>query len=442
MIIIAAVLFVLVNESQSWTIISRPLAGLWKNSYSGLLRRPYRNEVEELSQQEVTDHRHTAIIPLEEVVVGSAVGVTDEDDEHDVLRLIRTRTLQGSLPGNRTDAAKLALCIEGGGMRGAVAAGMAAALPMDAFDVVYGSSAGALIGAYAVARQSTCLDVYQHLVHSQDKFVSTKRFVANMGLTLIDNMFDTNLANIPFMNLSYVFDDILSLRRPIDMDTFRKHNDVQPLRVVVSCFDNCTLSANTFGYGDRIRYGHREGLDAALEASMSVPAATGQLQFLHRENSTSVLAMDGFCREPIPYRSAVADGATHVLALCTKSSDFMPKRSMYESIVTPLFFHRLDSLRDYFHGGGQQEIYADDLRLMSHAKGGAPVDVDGNQAYILPVQLPTGSPELGTVQLDAESVRTAIVNGYEAARRLLGDMTKDQSFENIMHSDHQLGQNT
>jgi predicted acylesterase/phospholipase RssA len=376
-------------------------------------------------------HQRQVILPLveEETIVDTAVAM--DGDDHEVLRLIRARTLEGSRPGNRTDSAKLALCIEGGGMRGAVAAGMASALPMDAFDAVYGSSAGALVGVYAVARQSTCLDVYQHLVHSQDKFVSTKRFVANMGLTLIDNVFDTHLANIPFMNLSYVFDEILTHRRPIDMDAFRKHNDVQPLRVVVSCFDNSTLSANTFGYGDRIRYGNREGLDAALEASMSVPAATGPLQFLHRENATSVLAMDGFCREPIPYRSAVADGATHVLALCTKNSDFMPKRSLYESIVTPLFFHRLDRLRDFFHGGGQQEIYANDLRLMSQAKVGAPVNVDGQPAYILPVQLPTGSPELGTIQLDAESVRTAIVNGYREARRLLGDLAMEQSFENI-----------
>jgi predicted acylesterase/phospholipase RssA len=422
----AAVTFLFHDVSLSWTILSPPrFVKLWRSS--NLLRRPYRNDAE-LSQE---DGMGPATFKETEALVST--------EEHEVLRLIRARTLEGSIPGNRTDSAKLALSIEGGGMRGAVAAGMASALPIDAFDVVYGSSAGALIGAYAVARQSTCLDVYSHfLVHSKDKFVSTTRLMANMGLTLIDNVFDTQLANIPFMNLSYVFDEILTHHRPIDMDSFRKYNDVQPLRVVVSCFDNCTLSANTFGYGDRIKYGNREGLDAALEASMSVPAATGPLQFLHRENSTSVLAMDGFCREPIPYRSAVADGATHVLALCTKSSDFMPKRSMYESIVTPLFFHRLDSLRDYFYGGSQQEIYANDLRLMSQAKGGSPVNVDGNQAYILPIQLPTGSPELGTMQLDSESVLTAIRNGYQTARRLLGDLAIDQSFSEILSGNQQL----
>jgi patatin-like phospholipase/acyl hydrolase len=42
----------------------------------------------------------------------------------------------------------------GGGMRGAVSAGMAAAIAglglTDAFDVIYGSSAGSVIGAYMV----------------------------------------------------------------------------------------------------------------------------------------------------------------------------------------------------------------------------------------------------------------------------------------------------
>lgn len=357
-------------------------------------------------------------------------------NEHDVLQLIRSRTIEGTLPGNRTDTAKVALCIEGGGMRGAVAAGMAAALPLDAFDVVYGSSAGALIGAYAVARQTSCLDVYNYMVNSKNKFVSTRRFIANMGLSVVDKLFDTQLANIPAMNLSYVLDEVMADHKPIDMETFRRNNNVQPLRVVVSCFDNSTLTANTFGYGDRIRFGKREGLEAALEASMSVPAATGPLQMLHMENAPSVLAMDGFCQEPIPYRSAVADGATHVLVLCTKSSGQMPKRSIYERLVTPLFFHRLSHLKEFFYGGGQQQIYADDLRLMNKAKHGTRVEVNGNEAYILPIQLPSGTPELGTTQLDPNAVEQSIIAGYDTACQLLGDLATDMTFDNLFQRQH------
>ena len=60
------------------------------------------------------------------------------------------RRVRRTLPPE--DGFRVALAIEGGGMRGCVTAGMAAAVHHlgleDAIDVVYGSSAGTVIGAY------------------------------------------------------------------------------------------------------------------------------------------------------------------------------------------------------------------------------------------------------------------------------------------------------
>src|SRR4051812_38502852 len=71
--------------------------------------------------------------------------------EHPVAELLRARRLAGSARGARRDPHSVALVIEGGGMRGVVSAGMVAALERlglsDAFDLVIGSSAGALNGA-------------------------------------------------------------------------------------------------------------------------------------------------------------------------------------------------------------------------------------------------------------------------------------------------------
>jgi len=77
---------------------------------------------------------------------------TDKEDQlpfdHEVLKLIKKRARTNSKPGSRAsdDTAQLALSIEGGGMRGAVSAGMAGAIAalglFDAFDSIYGSSAG------------------------------------------------------------------------------------------------------------------------------------------------------------------------------------------------------------------------------------------------------------------------------------------------------------
>ncbi len=61
----------------------------------------------------------------------------------------------GSRPGHREDPYRIALSIEGGGMRGTVSAGMALALHelglVSAFDAVYGSSAGAITGAWLLS---------------------------------------------------------------------------------------------------------------------------------------------------------------------------------------------------------------------------------------------------------------------------------------------------
>ena len=75
--------------------------------------------------------------------------------QHQVLQAIRARVMSDSKPGARGDGLKIGLAIEGGGMRGCVSAGMAVCLDKlglsDCFDVVYGSSAGALVGGYFVS---------------------------------------------------------------------------------------------------------------------------------------------------------------------------------------------------------------------------------------------------------------------------------------------------
>jgi hypothetical protein len=75
---------------------------------------------------------------------------------HEVLRVLGERVRAGSLPGERSDGFRVALAIEGGGMRGTISAGMALALDelglVSAFDAVYGASAGAITGAWLLSR--------------------------------------------------------------------------------------------------------------------------------------------------------------------------------------------------------------------------------------------------------------------------------------------------
>jgi hypothetical protein len=79
-------------------------------------------------------------------------------NQHPVLQAIALRRKNGSAPGRRQDNFRIALAIEGGAMRGVVSSGMLAGLEylgvLPAFDVIYGTSAGAINGAYFVAGQA------------------------------------------------------------------------------------------------------------------------------------------------------------------------------------------------------------------------------------------------------------------------------------------------
>ena len=77
------------------------------------------------------------------------VGLDRLDEPADpVVRLVLARAVNPSARGVRRDGAQMVLAIGGGGMAGAVSAGMCAALEalglIGSFDAIYGSSAGAI----------------------------------------------------------------------------------------------------------------------------------------------------------------------------------------------------------------------------------------------------------------------------------------------------------
>ena len=83
-----------------------------------------------------------------------------------VLRIMIDRARTGSRPLGRSDPYRVCLAIEGGGMRGAVSAGMCVVLEaaglVPAFDRIYGVSAGALNGwATAVGQAAFGVTHYQ-----------------------------------------------------------------------------------------------------------------------------------------------------------------------------------------------------------------------------------------------------------------------------------------
>jgi predicted patatin/cPLA2 family phospholipase len=470
---------------------------------------------------------------------------------HDVVQLLVQRFREKSIPGHRPehDTAKLALCIEGGGMRGAVSAGMTASIAAlglsDAFDEVYGSSAGAVVGSYFVTRQM-CLDVYVDILPAaQGKFVCTKRMLSTLAGSALDYFVDrlkkrtlgkfnwqtdfidekpehssesiernteawrlgtdwwsswrgssdtdsgresatsgdqdlsheasSRWSTTPGMNISFVLENIMGAKqgvRPLDIEHLRHNAKLQPMKIVASYVTSSgQIRSKAFGVdgvqlpgeGDPSKR-HLPSFFDCLRASMTVPGATSSpvmiedySGFRKGGRGSKRPFFDAFCVEPLPYRSAVAEGATHCLVLCSRPADYVPTTTprFYENVVTPIYFksHGEPKVASFFKRGGQQYIYAEDLLTLEEGKQAGiaslrdgdgrvtvppPVALYGvdrdsdpeiakladnrdqwKRAHLLPLQVPAGTPELKTLEQDRVAVLEAVRGGFAAGFDLL-----------------------
>lgn len=210
------------------------------------------------------------------------------------LELIKQRHKQGSRPGQRKDDCILALVIEGGGMRGVVSGGMVSALEAlglrEAFDAVYGSSSGAMAGAYFLARQARFgTTIYYDCL-------ANRKFIRKSNL----------LSSRPIMNTSYLLDNVCRQIRPLRaIDVL--HSDI-PLKVIGSS----TRQRAPVVMSDFV---DDEDVFQALRCSITVPGIAGPAVEYKGDH-----LFDSALYESIPLRSARRDGATHVLVLLTRAA--------------------------------------------------------------------------------------------------------------------------
>ncbi|KAL7541463.1 hypothetical protein ACHAXR_010941 [Thalassiosira sp. AJA248-18] len=467
----------------------------------------------------------------------SPFSMEEEEDEasaqvenlfsHDVLNLLHQRYHSQSTPMSRApdDTAILALSIEGGGMRGAVSGGMAAAIAClglsNAFDTIYGSSAGSIIGSYFVTRQ-LYLDVYTDVIPAgKDLFVSKSKIFTDifrnmfyvvrgpLGKRLNANLIErfrnpvagsSNATQASMtealpptraggLNISFVLDTIMcpeSGLRPLDLKAFAHNDAVQPLRIVSSAVELETGRLKSICFGSKEGHfrdqfanpaadqtavdpmtdylypeiesaqadenGNRRGLWAALGASMTVPGAAGSpfrmdLPSSETNEPTPHLCFDAFCYEPVPFRAAVAEGATHVLALRSRPAGYEPKTkpTLYERAVAPLYFRSngVNTAAEFFEKGGQQYLYAEDVLICDQGLNSTepipippakvlyanPAAQSGDdvvstseknrenwaRAHLLPITVPADVPELLVLSQDRDDILEGIRSGFAAA---------------------------
>ena len=213
------------------------------------------------------------------------------DIDHPVLTLLRQRRDAGSMPGKRTDNARLGLAVEGGGMRGVVSASMLTALDdlgfSNAIDAVYACSSGAINCSYYLAGGTW----YPLTIYFDD--LNTPKFLN------LRNAF----ARKSILNLDYAFDEVLKDIKPLDYEYILK--SPVTLHILITLVDE--MKTLVTGRLESV-----EDFEEALRASAWLPVALRGTTTYRGQR-----AVDGGVLTALPFRPALQDNCTHVLSLTT-----------------------------------------------------------------------------------------------------------------------------
>lgn len=316
--------------------------------------------------------------------------VAEGVESHPVLDVIHERLQSASRPGERKDGARVALAIEGGGMRGVVSAGMVAALEdlgtLDAFDDIYGASAGAFNGAYLISRRARLgTTIYYEDVNNRH-FIDLRRA----------------LRGEPILNLDFMLDVVAESIKPIDWQAVI----TSPIRLHPIAFSLAEQRAV------EIEYATKADLKRALKASSSIPWVAGEPVKVEGQFTW----WDASFSESIPFRTAYSSGATHVLALMTRPSGVLRGRpnlverhfitrkiAKYGRDLVPLYLKRPES-------------YAADIAFIKQ-KTDSPVN-DGK--FLYGVTLPVGTPKLSQLETGRSNLIAGAVAGFKTIYRVFG----------------------
>jgi predicted patatin/cPLA2 family phospholipase len=285
--------------------------------------------------------------------------------------------------------ARLALVVEGGGMRGAVSGGMALGLGElgleHAFDAAYGASAGTLNALWLVSgrvRQGmetwTNPDWIRELIRRWRilvgrPVVDVTGLVQDRYEALSPGLFEAALtAPTELHQLATE----LGTGEPVDLHA--QVADARTLQVAVRASATLPLLG-----GPPVTLGGRSFVDAGLSAA-------------------------------IPVRAALADGATHILVLRSRlaGETTTPPRGAGARLTAKLLARLDPALATAFLTRAEREL-ADEELLVRHA-----ADPD-RRPHILSVRAAPGSPVPGRLETNVEVVRGALEAGRSALHAAL-----------------------
>lgn len=308
---------------------------------------------------------------------------------HPVSEVLRARAESGSLPGERQDPHRVALVLEGGGMRGVVSAGMTAALERlgltHCFDLVVGASAGAINGAALIAGVAREGAATYHGPLASRSFVNPARV----------------LRGRPVIDVNYALDYASS-----SFDSAR-HERVLASPIGLHCV---AISVETAQPVDLSGMRSKRELWDALLASSRMPWAGGAPVEIDGRRY-----LDGGIGAPIPVEQALAAGATHVLALQTRPHG-VPRKSV-SRIADRLIVRHLRQLNPalvtlYRERVACYERVVEDIARRS-------LDAAAGPPHVLGLRPPAGTPCVGQLERRAAVLAAAALDAERLVEQTL-----------------------
>ena len=277
------------------------------------------------------------------------------------------------------------LAIEGGGARGAVSGGMARALHelglVDAFDGIYGSSAGALNGVWLLA---------------PDPDVGLSTWTDESFARAYASMRNLVRRRRPFLDIRTLVEELYETRAPLDWRAVLDHPvTLHPLATDVATGRAVDLAPHI---------ADKQTLQLALRATCTIPLLGGRPVGLGGHHY-----LDAGLAESIPFRAALASGATHVLVLRSRRAVDADRPGSLTFAVTSWWLKRHgDPIREAYRSRSDRLAEAD-LELDRYAG-----DHDCVPS-VLSVRAPDSSPHVGRLESDFAAIEGGMRAGHDAA---------------------------
>uniref|UniRef100_A0A0C3U766 PNPLA domain-containing protein n=1 Tax=Guillardia theta (strain CCMP2712) TaxID=905079 RepID=A0A0C3U766_GUITC len=346
-------------------------------------------------------------------------------------------------------------------MRGSVTAGMACAINdlgvADAFDLVLGSSAGSIVGSYLVARadhRTTYQFFCNYLTTSKNHLNGTSWLDISRLTKLLSPIRPDFSPKSPVMLLEYPMKHIMQELLPLNWTVFERNNKHQPMKVIASgLFSQGPVILGT----EEDSFNDLSSLCDCIKASCMLPGIAG-IQPIWIKGSSSrdpenlkqgevsdSLAsfvpeveplVDALVYEPIPYRSALSSGCSHVLVLRSyPDGNLMPKSllGIFERLIAPKCLDPFPKVKKHLHDAGHSIIYAKDILLLNQQaskglvsnqaadEGRQEEETDPRLFAIAPLDV---DDVISQLALDRNVLLAGILQGFVRAYDILGDPSR------------------